>query len=163
MRRAVSVPVAGVEVVGLLSHLFARLPDADLPRDLGVDPARDEVEGVHVLDLRARAELIGAAGAHGHVGIHAQRPLLHLRVGDAQLDDGLAQQLEEPLRLVRRADVRRRHDLDERRAAAVVVDQRRVGAADPARATADMNRLRCVLLEVSSNDPDHTVAVCSWQ
>ena len=103
------------------------------------------------------------ARAHGHVGVDTQRPLLHLRVGDAKLDDGLAQELEEPLRLLRRADVRRGHDLDERRAAAVVVDERRVGAADPARATADMNRLRGVLLEVSSNDPDHTVAVCSRQ
>ena len=149
-----------VEVVCLLLDLAARLPDADLALDLGVDPARDEVEGVHVLDLRARAQLVGAGRSNRHVGVDAERPLLHLRVGDAELDDRLAQELEEPLRLLRRLDVRRGDDLDERRPAAVVVDERRVGAADPAGAPADVNGLRRVLLEMRSHDSDLAVAVC---
>ena len=36
-----------------------------------------------------------------------------------------------------------------------------VGAADPARAPADVNGLRRVLLEMRAHDPDHTIAVCS--
>src|SRR3712207_7289553 len=39
----------------------------------------------------------------GDVDVEAQRPLLHLRIGDAELDDGLAEQLEEALRLLGRA------------------------------------------------------------
>ena len=52
-------------------------------------------------------------------------------------------------------------DLDERRAAAVVVDERVVGAADPARPPADVDVLRRVLLEVRADDPDLMFAV--WQ
>ena len=78
-----------------------------------------------------------------------------------ELDDGLAQELEEALRLVGRTDVRRGDDLDQRRAAPVVVDERGVGAADTAGAAADMDGLRRVLLEVCADDSDHTVAVRS--
>src|SRR5215211_8830047 len=46
---------SGVVVVGLLDDLTTGLPDAYLALDLGLDPARDEVERVHVLDLAARA------------------------------------------------------------------------------------------------------------
>ncbi len=155
-------PRPGVEVVGLLLHLVAGLPDPDLPLDLGLDPARDEVEGVHVLDLRPRAQLVRPRRPHRDVGVDAQRPLLHLRVGDPELDDRLAQELEEALRLVGGADVRRGHDLDERRAAAVVVDERGVGAADAPGTTADVDRLRRILLEMRAHDADHTVAIRSW-
>ena len=98
---------------------------------------------------------------HRDVGVDAQRPLLHLRVRDPELDDRLAQELEEALRLVGRADVRRGHDLDERRAAAVVVDERGIGAADAPGSPADVDGLRRVLLEVRPDDSDHTVAFCS--
>ena len=48
---------------------------------------------------------------------------------------------------------------DERRPAAVVVDERVVGAADPAGAPAHVHGLRSVLLEMRPRDPDHAVAV----
>ena len=57
------------------------------------------------------------------------------------------------------ADVRRRHDLDERRPAAVVVDERIVGTADPARVAADVHCLRRVLLQMGPLDPDDELAV----
>ena len=95
----------------------------------------------------------------GDVGIAAKRALLHLRVGDAQLDDGLAQELEETSRLVGRAHVRLRDDLDERRAAAVEVDEGVLGAGDPPAAAPDVDGLGRVLLEVRAHDPDHAVAV----
>ena len=150
-----------VEVVGVLLDLRARLPDADLALGLCLDPACDEVEGVHVLDLRAGAELVRPRGADGDVGVDAERALLHLRVRDPELHDRLAQELEEPLRLVRRAQVGSGDDLDERRPAAVEVDQRRVGAADPSRMATDVHRLRSILLEVRSLDSDHTIVFCS--
>ena len=150
-----------VEVVRLLQHLAPALPDGDLALDLGLDPARDEVEGVHVLDLGARTQLVRALWPDRDVCVDAQRPLLHLRVRDAELDDRLAEELQDPLRLVRGADVGGGHDLDERRPAAVVVDERDVGAADSARPTSDMDGLRGVFLEVRADDPDHTVAIRS--
>ena len=100
-------------------------------------------------------------GTHGHVGVDAERSLLHLRVGDAELDDRLPEELQEPLRLLRGVDVRRGDDLDERRAAAVVVDERVVGAADPPRAATDVDVLRRVLLEMRADDPHFMFTI--WQ
>jgi hypothetical protein len=56
-------------------------------------------------------------------------------------------------------DVGRGHDLDERRPAAVEVDERVVRAADAARASAHVHRLGRVLLEMSTHDPDRTIAI----
>ena len=145
----------------MLLDLAARLPHGDLAVDLGLDTPRDVRERVHVLDLAPRPELVRPVGPHRDVGVDAQRSLLHLRVGDAELDDRLPEKLEEPLRLLRGVDVRRGDDLDERRAAAVVVDERVVGAADPARPAADVDVLRRVLLEVRADDPDRMVTI--WQ
>ena len=110
-------------VVRLLDHAAARFVHRDLPRDLRVDPARDERERVHVLELAARAITGLSSLAHGDVRVDAQRPLFHLGVGDAELDDRLAQQLQEAARFVGRADVRLRHDLHKGRSAAVEVDE----------------------------------------
>jgi hypothetical protein len=143
----------------VLLDLAAGLPHLDLPRHLGVDTAGDEVEGVHVLDLRARAQLVRAGRPHRDVGVDAERPLLHLRVRDAEFDDRLPEQLQEALRLVGRVDVRRRHDLDQRRPAAVEVDERVDGAADPAAPAADVRRLRRILFEVRPDDADLVITV----
>ncbi len=151
-----------VEVVCLLPHLAARLPDLDLARDLRVDPARDEGEGVHVLELGTRPELARAGRANGDVGIDAQRPLLHLGVRDPELDDRLAEKLQEPLRLLRGVDVGRRDDLDERCASAVEVDERVVGSSDPPGASTHVHGLRRILLEVRTDDPDHVIAFGGW-
>ena len=151
-----------VEVVGVLLDLGAGLPDSHLPRNLCVDPACDVRERVHVLDLAPGAQLVGARRAHGDVGVDAERALLHLRVRDPELDDRLPEELEEPLRLLRGVDVGRGDDLDERRPAAVVVDERVLGAADPARATPDVDVLRRVLLEVGTNDAYLMFSVLQW-
>ena len=101
-------------------------------------------------------------GTHRDVGVDAQRPLLHLRVRDPELDDRLAQQLQEPLCLVGRADVRLGHDLHERRAPPVVVDERGIGAADSPGPSTDVDGLRRILLQVRPDDSDHTITVRSW-
>ena len=152
----------GVEVVGLLDHLASGLVDRDLARHLGVDPLRDEAERVHVLDLAARPKLRRAGGANRDVGIHAQRSLLHLGIGDPELDDRLPQELEETACFRRGMDVGSGDDLHERSADAVEVDERVLRAADPPGATADVDRLRRVLLEVRADDPDLVVAVHGW-
>ena len=151
--------VGGVEVHRLLHDLPARLVDLDLALDLALDPLRREAERVHVLELGAGAELVGALGANRDVDVEAERALLHLRVGDPELDDGLAQQLEEALRVVGGVEVGRGHDLDERRPGPVEVDERVLRACDAALGAADVDVLRRVLLEVRADDPDLDVAL----
>ena len=143
----------------LLDDLAAALVDPDLALDLRRDPVGDELEGVHVLQLGLRAVALLPGLAHGDVGVAAERALLHLGVGDAELDDRLAQELEEAARLLARADVRLGDDLHERRAAAVEVDERGLGSVDAPGRAADVDGLGGVLLEVRADDPDLTVAV----
>ena len=77
---------------------------------------------------------------------------------EPELDHRLAQQLQEALGVVGRVDVGLGDDLEQRRAAAVEVDERRGRAVDAARRR-DVDVLRRVLLEVRADDPDLDVAV----
>ena len=74
---------------------------------------------------------------HRHVGVDAQRALLHLHVGDTDREQRGAQLLDVTLRLFRGADVGLAHDLEQRDTGAVVVDERVVGIVDAA-ASADV-------------------------
>ena len=65
-----------------------------------------------------------AHAPHRHVGVAAQRPLLHVAVRGADGDDGRAQQGQEPARLRGVAEVRLGDDLEQRGAGAVEVDDR---------------------------------------
>ena len=122
-----------------------------LARDLGVDAALDVAEGVHVLELGLRAELVRADRTDRDVGVAAQRPLLHVHVADAEPAQRRAQQGQPLARLRGRAHVGLGDDLRQRRAAAVEVDDRGVRAVDaPARARVD--ELRRVLLEMHAMD-----------
>src|SRR5471032_371752 len=150
--------VARHEVERLLLHLTAGLVDLDLPRDLALDSLRREVERVHVLQLGAGTQLVAALRAHRHVYVEAHRALLELGIREAELDDGLPQQVQEALRSIGVVDVGRRDDLDERRAATVEVHECRRRTVDAARGR-DMHVLRSVLLEVRADDPDRDVAV----
>ena len=95
------------------------------------------------------------------VGVAAQRPLLHVHVADPELAQRLAQQVEPVARLLGRAQVGLGHDLRQRRATAVVVDDRRVRAVDAA-GLADVHELRRVLLEVDAVQPHVAqVAACA--
>ena len=150
---------AGVEIVRLLDDLSAGLVDGGLPCDLGVDPLGDEAERVHVLQLAAGAQLRRPRRPDRDVGVDTQCPLLHLGVRDPELDDRLPQKLQEAAGVLGGVDVGAGDDLDERRAASIEVDERVVGAADPAGAPADMRRLRRILLEMRANDPDLVVTI----
>ena len=150
---------AGVVVVGLLDDLAACLVERDLFAERGRDAAADEREGVHVLQLPARAEGGLPCSPHRDVRVATQRSLLHLRVGDAELDDGLAEQLQEPPGLLGGAQIGARDDLDERGSAAVEVDERAAGADDPAAGAADVHGLGRVLLQMGTDDADLELAL----
>ena len=98
-------------------------------------------------------ELRGADRAQGDVGVAAQRALLHVHVADAELAHRRAQQPQPLAGLLGGAQVGLGDDLRERRAAAVEVDDARVGAVD-APAGADVDELGGVLLEMHAVDAD---------
>ena len=98
------------------------------------------------------------ARADGDVDVEAHRALLELGVGQAELDDGLAQQLQEALGRLGVVQVGLGHDLDERRAAAVEVDERG-GRAVQASGLGDVDVLRRILLEMRARDADRDAAV----
>ena len=145
--------VAGIEVQCLLIDRAALFVDADLARDLALDSLRSEAERVHVLQLGARAKFVDALGTNRHIDVETHRALVELRVGQPELDHRLPQQLEEPLRRLRVTQIGLGDDLDERRAAAVEVDQRRRRTVEPARRR-NVHVLRRILLEVRARDPD---------
>src|SRR4029079_11849877 len=68
-------------------------------------------------------------------------------------------QAQEPVGLLGRAEVGLGDDLEQRRAAAVEVDERVVGADAASGRTACVHCLGCVLLEMCARDPDDLVAV----
>src|SRR4029077_9415173 len=91
-----------VEMERLLDDHSPVLQDRLLACDLRPDPALDEAEGVHVLQLGLDAQLARAARAQRYVRVAAQRPLLHVHVADPQLTQRRAQQLYPLARLLGR-------------------------------------------------------------
>ncbi len=89
--------------------------------------------------------------ADGDVGVAAQRALLHVHVADAEPAQRRAQQPQPLAGLLGRAHVGLGDDLHQRRAAAVEVDDRGLGAVD-APAGARVHELGRVLLEVHAMD-----------
>ena len=104
------------------THAAAAVQQLDLPVDLVLDRLLQVAEGVDVLHLRLGAERLLPTRAHRDVGVAAQAALFHVAVVDAEPHQDVAQAREELGRLGGRAHVGLRHDLDERHAAAVVVD-----------------------------------------
>ncbi len=127
--------LVGVPQARLLHDALAALEQIGLARDLVLDRRLDVLEGVHVLELGLRAQLGLAAQPHRHVGVAAQRALLHVAVGDRQPAHELTDGAQIGRRLGRRAQLGLAHDLDQRHARAVVVDQR-IGRAGHVRVLA---------------------------
>ena len=105
----------------LLHDGTAVLDQRDLAAHLEVDRLLHEAEAVQVLDLAAGAERLARA-AHRHVRVAAEAAFLHVAVADADPADERVQRLRVGDRLVRAAQVRLGHDLEQRRAGAVEVD-----------------------------------------
>src|SRR5262249_56585049 len=84
-------------------------------------------KGVIVFNLALGADLARARRPHGHVGVAAEAAFLHVPVADLEvLEDG-AQRPQVGARLGGAAQVGLAHDLEERDAAAVEVDQAATG------------------------------------
>ena len=132
---------------GGLNDLAAVLDELDLATDFVVDGFLQEAEGIQVLDFTARAELLLADGAHGHVGVTAEVTLLHVAVRDAEPDHEGVKRAGVAHSFGGGAHFRFRHDLEKRRAGAIEID---AGAAlDEA-----VNGLAGVFLKMSSRQVD---------
>ena len=156
-----------VPVPGLLHDPLPGVEPRGVPGHLVPHRALDAAQRVDVLGLRAGAERDGVLlraggvadlGAQRHVGVAAQRALLHPHVGDAEPAQDVAQRADERLGdlggAVARPLDRLGDDLDEGDAGAVVVDQRVLGPVDAAGGAADVQRLAGVLLHVGPLDRD---------
>src|SRR5690606_37631833 len=80
-------------------------------------------EAVHVLDLHLRAEGGRPGRAERDVGVAAEVPVLHVRFADADVAQDLAEADQVVASFGGRSHVRLAHNLHERRARAVDVDQ----------------------------------------
>jgi len=96
---------------------------ADLAQDLGFDCFTHRVDRVDVLDFRLGIQVGSAHRANGNIGVAAQVRLFHIRLGNAEPAQELAQADEILRRLVGAAQVRVGHHFDQRHATAVEVDQ----------------------------------------
>ena len=150
--------VRRVEVERLLLDGAAGLVDADLARDLALDPLRGEAERVHVLQLGARPQLVAPAGRTETLTSKRIDPFSSSASDSPSSTTVWRSSCRNRFAVVGVVDVGRGHDLDERRPAAVEVDERRRRAVDAA-ARGDVHVLRGVLLEVRAHDPDLDVAV----
>ena len=111
-----------------------------------LDRLADEADRIDVLDLAAGAERL-ARLSHRDVDVGAQAALLHVAVAGAEIAQDRAQLGEERLGLLRRAQVRLRHDLHQRHARAVEIDGAHVGMLV-------VQRFAGVLLQMQPLDAD---------
>ena len=107
----------------------------------------DESKRVQILDFGARAEFFLAAGAHRHIGIAAERTLLHVAVADLQVAHQRVDLFHVRHRLLGRAHVGLGDDFEQRRAGAIQVDAAGVGQAL-------MQGLAGILLQMRASDAD---------
>ncbi len=143
-----------MEVERLLLDLLPALEQLALPSELGLDPALEEAEAVHVLELGLRRR--APPNPAGRIEMLPSTRRLPSSMFTSETPSWrivVAEQLRPLARLGRGADVGLGDDLDQRGAAAVEVDQRGSGAVDPAR-LADVGQLRRVLLQVGAVDAD---------
>ena len=143
------LPVAGllVDDAALLEHL-------GLAADLVGKAVMQALKRVEVLELGLGAQLGLAAATQRHVAVAAHGALLHGAIGNAQRHKNAAELLHKQARFLGRAQVGLGDELDQRRAAAVVVDERLGSGGNAALGTAHVDHLGGVLLHVDAQDAD---------
>ena len=142
-----------IEVQRLLCDFAAAFDNRALALDLSRDAALEEAKRVHVLELGFRPERRRAGRAQRDVGVGSQRALLHVDVADAEASERRAQQREPLAGMLTGAQLGLGDDLDQRRTAAVEVDNRLLRTVD-ATARTEVDQLRRVLFEVDAVDRD---------
>ena len=145
---------AGLPVAGLLIDDSALLEHLGLTADLVGKAVMQALKRVEVLELGLGTQLGLAAAAQRHVAIAAHGTLLHGAVRNAQRHKDAAELLHKQASLLGRAQVGLGDELDQRRAAAVVVDERLGRGGNAALGAAHVNHLGGVLLHVDAQDAD---------
>src|SRR5262249_5213879 len=130
----------------LLHNGAAVLDDLDLAPRLVLDSLPDEADRIDVLDLATGVERLTRL-AHRDIDVGAQAAFLHVAVASAEVPQYGAQLRDISLRLVGGAQIRLRHDLHQRHAGAVEIDQRH-------RRVLIVDRFAGVLFEMQPLDAD---------
>ena len=141
-------------MAGLLIDDSALLEHLGLTADLVGKAVMQALKRVEVLELGLGTQLGLAAAAQRHVAIAAHGTLLHGAVRNAQRHKDAAELLHKQASLLGRAQVGLGDELDQRRAAAVVVDERLGRGGNAALGAAHVNHLGGVLLHVDAQDAD---------
>ena len=145
----------GVPQAGLLLDPPPGADGLRLPVDLVLERALQEPERVEVLHLDLHPEGRLSDRSDGDVRVAAQAALLHVAVVDPDGGEDAPQPGEEDRGRGRRPQIRMRHDLDQRHAAAVEVE---VGLPVGV-AAGRVQRLARVLLEMHPDDAHDAFAV----
>ena len=141
-------------MAGLLIDDAALLEHLGLAADLVGEAIVQALERVEVLELGLGAQLGLAAATQRHVAVAAHGTLLHGAVRNAQRQKDATELLHKQASLLGRAQIRLSHELNQRRAAAVVVDERLGRGGNAALGAAHVNHLGGVLLHVDAQDAD---------
>ena len=141
-------------MAGLLIDDAALLEHLGLAADLVGKAVVQALKRVEVLELGLGAQLGLAAAAQRHVAVAAHGTLLHGAVRDAQRHKDATELLHKQARFLGRAQVGLGDKLDERRAAAVVVDERLGRGGNAALGATHVDHLGGVLLHVDAQDAD---------
>ena len=110
------------------------------------------LEGIHVLELGLRTQLRLASTAQAHVTIAAKRSFFHRAVRDSDCQIDLTQLLHEQTGFFGCAQIRLRDKLDERRAAAIVIDERMGCASDTTFTATNVDHLARILFHMNTLD-----------
>src|SRR5208282_5670679 len=143
-------PGGHVPQARLLGHLASALEQVNLPLDFVLQGVLEVAEGIQVLHLSFGAEVVFAAAAHAHVGVAAQRALLHVAVAHLGIEQHLLQGVEIGVSFLGRTQIGLGNDFDERNAAAVEVN---VGVAGGV-GKALVHALGRVVFQVQPGDAD---------
>ena len=145
---------AGLPVAGLLIDDAALLEHLGLTADLVGKAIMQALKRVEVLELGLGAQLGLAAAAQRHVAVAAHGTLLHGAVRNAQRHKDATELLHKQASLLGRAQVGLGDELNQRRAAAVVVDERLGRGGNATLGATHVNHLGGILLHMDTQDAD---------
>ncbi len=147
------MPSTRLPVARLLVDDAPLLKDLRLAKDLVLEAIVQALEGVDVLELRLGSKPRLSAASQAYIAVAAHGPRLHGAIGYAEREKRLAKLLHEQARFFGCTQVRLGDELNQRRAAAVVVNQRLRRLSDAAFFAADVHHLGRILLHVDAQNP----------
>ena len=143
---------AGLPVAGLLIDDAALLEHLSLTANLVGKAIVQALKRVEVLELGLGAQLGLAAATQRHVTVAAHGTLLHGAIGNAQRHKDATELFHKQARFLGRAQIGLSHELNQRRAAAVVIDERLGRGGNAALGAAHVHHLGGVLLHMDAQD-----------